>query len=109
MFVTAIHFHPRLIFVAKAEAYQSGPSLGIQSNVGLQVVPINIRLDWNCIAVANTLAYYNTVTITAIKGFILKALELQHDLRRRCGFMHRNRTVQTLLKEIFPRIKLIPS
>jgi hypothetical protein len=34
----------------------------------------NIRLGWKKMDVANNLAYYNTVTITAVKSFIVEVL-----------------------------------
>jgi hypothetical protein len=36
-------------------------------------LPANIRLRWKGMAVANTLAYYVTATITAVKIFIVQA------------------------------------
>jgi hypothetical protein len=33
----------------------------------------NIRLGWKLMEVANTLAYYDTATITAVKSFIVQA------------------------------------
>jgi hypothetical protein len=37
----------------------------------------NIRLGWKQKEVANALAYYNTVTIVAVKSFIVQAPGLQ--------------------------------
>ncbi len=37
------------------------------------VLPTNIRLGWKSIQVANTLAYYDTAIITAVKSFIVQA------------------------------------
>jgi hypothetical protein len=39
----------------------------------LLVLPTNIRLGWQSIKVANTLAYYDTAIITAVKSFIVQA------------------------------------
>ncbi len=39
----------------------------------LLVLPTNIRLEWKSMQVANTLAYYDTGIITAIKRFIVQA------------------------------------
>jgi hypothetical protein len=36
----------------------------------------NIRLGWKRMAVTNTLAYYNTATITTVKRFIVQQLEV---------------------------------
>ncbi len=36
-------------------------------------MPANIRLGWKATEVANTLAYYETSTITAVKGLIVQA------------------------------------
>jgi len=44
----------------------------MESSLALNV---NIRLKWKSMEVANTLAYYNTVTITAVKSFIGQAPE----------------------------------
>jgi hypothetical protein len=41
----------------------------------LLVLPINIRLGWKLMQVANTLAYYDTAIITAVKSFIVQAPE----------------------------------
>jgi hypothetical protein len=37
----------------------------------LQDLRTNIRLGWKPIQVANTLAYYDLITITAVKSFIV--------------------------------------
>jgi len=37
------------------------------------VSPSNIRLGWKRMAVANTLAYYDMATFTALKSFIVQA------------------------------------
>jgi hypothetical protein len=36
----------------------------------------NIRIGWNQLAVANALAYYTVVLITAVKRFIVLALDV---------------------------------
>jgi hypothetical protein len=46
----------------------------LHSNGRLLALPANIRLRWKGMAVANTLAYYITATITAVKSFIVQAL-----------------------------------
>ncbi len=38
-----------------------------------RALPPNIRLGWKWQEVANTLAYYNVATITAVKSFIVQA------------------------------------
>jgi hypothetical protein len=40
----------------------------------LLVLPTDIRLGWKSMQVVNTLAYYNTTIIAAVKSFILQAL-----------------------------------
>jgi hypothetical protein len=50
--------------------------MGLQSNGKLLDLPENIRLGWKRIEVKNTLVYYDTATITAVKVFILPALDL---------------------------------
>jgi hypothetical protein len=37
----------------------------------------SIRLGWKYMAVANTLAYYDTATITAVKSFVVQASTLE--------------------------------
>ncbi len=37
-------------------------------------MPTNIRLGFKWMAVANTLAYYDTATINAVKSFIVEAI-----------------------------------
>jgi hypothetical protein len=39
----------------------------------LLVLPTNIRQGWKSMQVENTLAYYNTAIITAVKSFIVQA------------------------------------
>jgi hypothetical protein len=46
--------------------------MGLHSDGRLQAMPANIRPGWKWMATANTLAYYNTETITAIKSFMLQ-------------------------------------
>jgi hypothetical protein len=43
----------------------------------------NIRLEWKSMEVANTLAYYNTATITVIKSFTVQAPGLRKNTRTR--------------------------
>jgi hypothetical protein len=49
------------------------PFKGLHSNGMLLALPPNIKLGWKCREVANTLAYYDTATITAVKTFIVQA------------------------------------
>jgi hypothetical protein len=44
----------------------------------LLVLPTNIRLVWKSMQVANTLAYYDTAIIIAVKSFIVQAPGLKH-------------------------------
>ncbi len=46
----------------------------------LLVMPTNIRLGWKSVQVANTLAYYDTAIITAVKSFIVQAPGLNYRL-----------------------------
>ncbi len=41
----------------------------LRSNGRLMALPTNIRLGWESMAVANTLAYHVTATIMAVKSF----------------------------------------
>ncbi len=70
MLATAISFHLSLLFAGKA---RSLPLVRVKFHSGSQLVlPTNIRLGWKSIQVANTLAYYDTALITAIKIFIVQ-------------------------------------
>jgi hypothetical protein len=40
-------------------------------------MPAIIRLSWKKMEVTNTLAYYNTATITTVKSFTVQISELQ--------------------------------
>jgi hypothetical protein len=42
-------------------------------SVSLLVLPTNIRLGWKSMQVENTLAYYDTAIINAVKMFIVQA------------------------------------
>ncbi len=67
MFATAIYFHPSITFASKTGAYQRVALMGLYSNGRFLAFPANIRLEWKWMAVTNTLAYYDTATITAVK------------------------------------------
>ncbi len=75
MFATVGHFHPSLAFFVKAGAYQTRvkPLKGPHANGKLLGLTENIKLEWKWMAVANTLAYYDTATITAVKSIIVQA------------------------------------
>ncbi len=47
--------------------------MGLHSYGKLLALFANVRLDWNWMAVANTLAYNEMATITAFKFFIVQA------------------------------------
>ncbi len=47
------------------------------SNGRLLALLTNIRLGWKCMATASTLICYNMKTITAVKRFIVQALNDQ--------------------------------
>ncbi len=66
LFTNAIHFHHSLIFSGKAEAYQKESPYD-----KLLALSVNIRVGYKWMAVANTLAYYDTVTITVVKSFLV--------------------------------------
>ncbi len=46
---------------------------GLCSKGRLMASPVNIKLGWKKMVVPNTLAYYNTAPITAVKSFIVQA------------------------------------
>ncbi len=75
MLTTAIQSHPILIFAGKVPTIRVEFCKVLHSG-RLQVFPTNIRLDWKWVEVANTLAYYDTATITAVKSFIVQAPEV---------------------------------
>ncbi len=66
-------FHPRLVFASIAVAYHSGALTGLNPNGWLPVLLPNIRLGWKWLTLVNTLAYYNTTRIAAVKSFIVEA------------------------------------
>ncbi len=47
--------------------------MGQHSNGRLLALTESMRLEWNWMVVAKTLAYYDTSKITAIKSFIVQA------------------------------------
>jgi hypothetical protein len=47
----------------------------LYSKARVLALPTNIRQGWKWIEVANTQAYYDTATITAVKSFIVQAPE----------------------------------
>ncbi len=49
------------------------PRTSLNSEGRLQALPANIKLGWNLVKVTNTQAYYDTVTIAAVKCFIVQA------------------------------------
>ncbi len=69
LFATTIHFHPSLIF-AILKPTRVEPTEGFHSNSLL------LALTAKIMAVANTLAYCNSATITAVKSFTVEPLGL---------------------------------
>ncbi len=66
------HFLPSLIFAGKTVSlYLEGSSVRGSTPVDSSLVE-NIRQGWKLMIVENTLAYYNTATITAVKSFIVQ-------------------------------------
>ncbi len=59
------------------------PFMGLQSNGRLLALPTFIRLKWKLMEVAKTLAYYDTVTITAVKSLYYK----NYYSRNLCSFV----------------------
>jgi hypothetical protein len=70
VFASSIHFHTSLIFAGKA--YQIIAHAMLHCNGRLIVLPANIRLGWKLMEVANTQAYYDMATITAVKSFMVQ-------------------------------------
>jgi hypothetical protein len=50
------------------------PLTGLHSTGNLLTLPKNIKLWCKCVAVANTLDYYDVTTIMAVKSFIVQTL-----------------------------------
>ncbi len=76
--LTVSGFCPSLIFQRWLEHL-----LGLVSIGRLLTLPGNIRLGWKWLTVTNTLAYFDTVSITAVKSFIVQnpdflSLQLSH-------------------------------
>ncbi len=62
------------MFAGKARAYHG--HTGLHSKDRLLILPANIGL----VTVTNTLAYYNTELITAVKSFIVQVLPKENFL-----------------------------
>jgi hypothetical protein len=58
------------MFAGKAGAYLKG----LYVEGGLLTMPSNDRLGWEWLAETNTLAYYVTELITAVKSFTVQGL-----------------------------------
>jgi len=67
---------------------------GLHSNGRLLALPTNDRFGRKLMAVANTLAYYDTASITAIKSFIMPARGVQYlgavSQKFTIGFVNKN-------------------
>ncbi len=46
---------------------------GLHTNGRLISLPVNVRIGWNLMEVANTLTYYKKATTTAVTSFIIQA------------------------------------
>jgi len=67
VFAIVNHFKPIQAFAGKAGAYQSGALLMIQLYwVATRCAPI-IRRGWKWLTLENSLAYFDTAKITAVK------------------------------------------
>jgi hypothetical protein len=67
VFPTRVQFHPSFIWEQGVE-----PTISVEFHNGLHsgrlpALPANVRHGWKGIEVANTLAYYDTANITALK------------------------------------------
>jgi len=47
--------------------------MGLHSNSRLLALSAKIRPGWRRLTMTNTLAYYDTITFTAVKSFIVQA------------------------------------
>jgi hypothetical protein len=61
-------------FQARLEHTGEESCAELNSSSRYLALPVNIRLVFKRMAVTNTLAYYDTATITAEKSFIVQAL-----------------------------------
>ncbi len=59
---------------AKVEPTRVEAHTGLHSNGGLLALSTYFRLGCKCLAVTNTLAYYDTEAITAVKSFKVQDL-----------------------------------
>jgi hypothetical protein len=62
------------------QGYEPTTQVGLPPNDRLLALLTNIRLGRSWMAVANTLAYYDTETITTTKSFIVQSLGAQWPL-----------------------------
>ncbi len=66
VFVIASHFYPNLDWPAEV-----GSLVGLHSKGRILALVENFRLVWKWLTEMNTLAYYDTVTIVAVKSFMI--------------------------------------
>jgi len=68
---------------------------GLQSNGRLLTLPTNIRQGWKGLSMINTLTYYNTKFITAVKSFKVQAtngrLDTQHNDTKQNDTQHNSK------------------
>jgi hypothetical protein len=64
---------PSLRANIRLEPTRVEPLERLHFNGSLLAKPKNIRLGWKLVAMANTLAYYDMITITTEKSFIIRA------------------------------------
>ncbi len=64
MFATAIYSHPSLLFVSLGAYHKGGMPLKAPLWQA-PALPAHLRIEWKRIVNTNTLAYYDTATITA--------------------------------------------
>jgi hypothetical protein len=69
VFSTANGYHSILIFAARLEPSRVEYLTELYSNGKLIALPGNIRLLWESLEMANTLAYYNTPKIMVVESF----------------------------------------
>jgi hypothetical protein len=69
VFANAIHYHPSVILLDKGRRLTLERSPERVPTLERSTLPAKIILGWKINAVANTLAYCDTSTITAVKSF----------------------------------------
>jgi hypothetical protein len=90
-----------------AGAYQSGVPCDSIVMISFYPCQQNTRLGWLLMTVANTVAYHETIRITAVKSFIVQALCLCNGKHALKAAMCQTHTLDLVLNSIFLLIRYI--